>query len=147
PVSLSNGVVLGNATITLRYDAAALTLTAVRADPSSGLNVVANPSGPGQVSVTVSQPSATQVTGVLALFDFQVAGPARPVSTLALDLSAVTVNGEPLDSVPGADGTDGRVLVTPPIVMMQASSGAGIEASTTSATRAAQARLLSGEAA
>ena len=39
PITLDRSVVLSSGTITLRYDPAALTLTAVRADPSSGLTV------------------------------------------------------------------------------------------------------------
>jgi hypothetical protein len=101
------------------------------------------------VSVTVSQGTVTAVTGVLALCDFQVAGSVKPGSNLALDLSAVTMNGMALASRPGADGTDGRVLVTPdpPVVVLSMDSGAGVATQSTSPTRAAQALFLSGEAA
>ncbi len=43
PVTLDRSVALTSGTITLSYDPNALTLTAVRADPSSGLSVQANP--------------------------------------------------------------------------------------------------------
>ena len=149
PVTLDQSVALTNATITLRYDQNALTLTAVRADPSSGLTVVANPASGGLVTVTVSQTSATAVSGVLALFDFQVAGGVQPGTNLALDLSAVTVDGRSLNSVAGADGTDGRILVTPdpPVVLLSAPTEAGVAVPASSPTRAAQAQFLSGEAA
>ena len=125
PVTLARSVALTNATITLAFDPNALTLTAVRADPTSGLTVVANPAARGMVSVTVSQPSATSVTGVLALFDFQVASNLQPSTNLALDLSAVTLDGQPLDSLPWADGTDGGVTVTPGPVAGRAHRPAG----------------------
>src|SRR6185312_15655198 len=55
PVTLDRSIALTSGTITLSYDPNALALTAVRADPSSGLSVQANPGSGGTVSVTVSK--------------------------------------------------------------------------------------------
>jgi hypothetical protein len=153
PVTLDRSVALSSGTITLNYDPNALTLTAVRADPSSGLSVQANPGAGGTVSVTVSQSNARPVSGVLALFDFQVASSVPAGSLLALDLSSVTLDDRSLESQPGADGSDGRIAVLP------ASQGGGLVVGSldsvssddtelaVSPTRVAQAQLLSGEAA
>jgi hypothetical protein len=124
----------------------------VRADPSSGLAVTATPGADGTVSVSISQPVSSNVTGVLALFDFQVASSVQPGTNLALDLSAVTLDGTTLDSRPGADGTDGSIAVqpagwTPPIVVLSLDAGAYDTSVATSPTRAAQALLLGGAAA
>jgi hypothetical protein len=153
PVTLDRSVALSSGTITLSYDPNALTLTAVRADPSSGLSVQANSGAGGTVSVTVSQSTAGPVSGVLALFDFQVASNVPVGSLLALDLSGVTLDGRSLDSQPGADGTDGRVAVVPEapgggvMVAPLDSVSSDYSAVAVSPTRLAQAQVLSGEAA
>ena len=152
PVTLDGSVVLSSGTITLRYNPADLTLTAVRADPSSGLTVTASPGGSGTVSVSISQAVSATVTGVLALFDFQVASSVQPGTNLALDLSAVTLDSRNLDSRPGADGTDGAVAVlpagsSPPTVVLSLDEVAGDTTTSASPTRAAQALLLGGTAA
>jgi hypothetical protein len=144
PVNLSSSVALSSGTITLRYNAQALTLTAVRADPGSGLTVTANPSTPGIVTATLSGTGAA-TTGVLALFDFQVASTVAPGTNLPLDLSAVTLDGQALDSMPGADGTDGRVLIEPAgtvLVSMDIPILSDTSSTTTNTTRTAQALLL-----
>ena len=152
PVTLDGSVVLSSGTITLRYNPADLTLTAVRADPSSGLTVTASPGAGGIVSVSISQAVSATVTGVLALFDFQVASSVQPGTNLALDLSAVTLDGQNLDSRPGADGTDGDIAVlpagsSPPTVVLSLDAGADDTTASISPTRAAQALLLGGTAA
>jgi hypothetical protein len=152
PVTLDRSVALTSGTITLSYDLNTLTLTAVRADPSSGLSVQANPGSGGTVSVTVSKSSAAPVSGVLALFDFQVASGVQAGSLLIMDLSGVTLDGRPLNPQAGADGSDGRISVLP------TSQGGGVIVSPLSVTndevsvpvsptRLAQALLLGGEAA
>ena len=105
----------------------------------------------GSVSVTVSHAKGV-VSGVLALFDFQVASGVQPGTNLALDLSGVSLDGRSLNSVPGADGTDGRISVVPtltavPLVSMNIpagnfSAGANDTMAAISPTRVAQASLL-----
>jgi hypothetical protein len=145
PVTLDRGVVMTSGTIALNFDPAALMLTAVRADPSSGLTVTAGPASGGTVSVSVSHASGA-VSGVLALFDFQVASSVPPGGNIAVDLSAVTLDGRALALPSGADG---RVAVAPPVVSMTVVSNAGIAGAEPAVgpTRAAQAALLGGEAA
>jgi hypothetical protein len=150
-VTLDRNVALTSARITLNYEPTALTLTAVRADPSSGLTVVVTPGAGGTVSVTVSQTTSTAVSGVLALFDFRVANTVQPGTNLALDLSAVPLDGRNLDSEPGAGGTDGRITVlpatVPPKVLLDVVTTGGDTLPATSPTRVAQALLLGGVAA
>jgi hypothetical protein len=150
-VTLDRNVALTSARITLNYEPTALTLTAVRADPSSGLTVVVTPGAGGTVSVTVSQTTSTAVSGVLALFDFRVANTVQPGTNRALDLSAVPLDGRNLDSEPGAGGTDGRITVlpatVPPKVLLDVVTTGGDTLPATSPTRVAQALLLGGVAA
>ena len=90
-----------------------------------------------------SRAAAAQTSGTLALFDFAVAPSVPPGTKLALDLSGVTLNGQPVaDNVAGADGTDGRVS----IVLAPPEDAAGTAASP-NATLAARAALLGGQAA
>jgi hypothetical protein len=151
PVTLDQAVALTHATITLRHDPTALTLIAVRADPDSGLTVTVDRgsnglASKGLVTVTVSQSATASVTGVLALFDFQVASTVRPGSNLALDLSAVTLDGQNL--VP-LEAEDAGAPVTPaaPVIIMSAGSDDGVVIAASSPTRRAQALFLSGAAA
>ena len=140
PVTVDRSVVLANGSITLSFDPAALELTAVRADPTSGLVVSDVSAASGTVTVTVGRGTAAPTSGVLALFDFTVAPGVPPGTGLALDLRAVSLDGTALlASQPGPDGTDGSLLVEPGL------SSTGL--SSTGRTRLARAALLGGQAA
>jgi hypothetical protein len=155
PVAIDRSTVLSGGTIQLSYDPAALTLTAVRADPASGLTVNAGAAQDGRVSVTFTQTGgAASTSGVLALFDFQLSGTLALGTNLVLDLYSVSIDGSALSAVPGADGADGRIHVRRSTVrapldlsIAAASSALAIAAPAVNPTRAAQAALLGGTAA
>ena len=160
PVTLGQSLAVSGGRIDLRYDPAALDLTAVRADPASGLIVNAGAAANGLVSVTLAPGTGSGTASVLALFDFTVSGTARPGTALVLDLAAVTLNGRTLASRPGADGTDGRILTRPAAVPLSLTSAALIahgmddafdplstDTASVNPARAARARLLGGTAA
>ena len=133
PLTISRAAILAQGSITLRYDPAALDLTAVRADPASGLTVTAAPSN-GSVTVTVRQ-AANGTSGVLALFDFNVHGTVQPGTAVKLDVTALSLDGRALVPGPGSGGTL--------VVAMDTADTAG---DALSRTRAARARLLAGAA-
>jgi hypothetical protein len=104
------------------------------------------------VSVSVTGTATGSVSGVLALFDFQVAGTVPAGSSLAVDLSAAGLDGGGLVSRPDADGAGTGAAVppapsTPPLVSMSLIAATGDATAATSPTRVAQARLLGDEAA
>jgi len=87
---------------------------------------------------------------VLALLDFAVAAAAVPGTVVAVDLARVQLGSAVLASRPGADGTDGRILVRPagtPVVLTGTARDLSAPEDTdidpiTGTTRAARARLL-----
>ena len=108
PVTLDPAMVASGGTIDLRFDPAALSLTAVRADPGSRLTVNAGAVANGAVSVTIGAGPAGAAS-VLALFDFTVAGSVRVGSDLSVAIGGVARNVETPASGRGADGTRGRI--------------------------------------
>ena len=86
---------------------------------------------------------------MLALFDFIVGSHVAAGTDIPLDLSSVTVNGQPFDPIAEAGGmTDAAPPAPIPVVMtVTAPDTAPAVPTTASLTRAAQARLLGGEAA
>jgi hypothetical protein len=93
----------------------------------------------------VLQPAGSgAVSGVLASLEFAVPATVPPGSNLAVNLSAVSLNGQPVpDSTPALDGTDGRinVVLTAPLTSANAVSAA----TAGTAMQAARALLLGGQ--
>ena len=150
PLSIDRAVVAGAGRIDVRYDPAALDLQAVRGDPASGLSVTIGANGPGFASIGFARGTVGDLSGLLALLDFQVK-PGVPAGTsIAIDLTAASLDGITLAPVPGLDAADGSIAVRAAPAFAALDSLDQIETSgpaTTSAARAARARLLGGAAA
>jgi YD repeat-containing protein len=115
PVSIDRPATFSSGLIDLRFNAAVLQLEAVRAAPGSGVSVSVNAMGAGEVQITVTGPAAGQVpAGSLLLLDFQVSATAQPGSIVAIDLAAESLDMVQGPSRPGADGTDGSLVIAPP---------------------------------
>jgi hypothetical protein len=124
-----------------------LTLTAVRADPRSGLTISASPGADGTVSVAIGNAASGSASGVLALFDFQAAGSVPAGSSLALDLSATGLDGSISADAGGSDAAAAVPSAGSPLVSMRLVSATDATTAATNPTRLAQALLLGGEAA
>ena len=147
PVTLQPGLALASATLTLRFDPAAMTPAAVRADPGAGLTVTASEPDEareqGVLRVRVRRDGGGAGGGgagggVLALFDLVLAEDLPEGSAVALTLSAETHAGEP--AAPDAAPSPA------PLLLLELRPADEAPAAGNS-TRAARARLVGGEAA
>ncbi len=142
PVTVDAAVAVSGGQVTLSYDPAVLELAAVRADADAGLSVDAGALSGGSVTVHLGD----ALSGVLALFDFTVAGTVAAGSALAVSLSSSALDAQPAAAAtadPAAE--DARPAVSIPVHADLPDADTADDGWTMNATHAARARLLAGD--
>ena len=140
PITLNQALLLSSGQITVTYDPTQLDLTAVGTSPGSGVSVQATAMSAGSVTLALQPTGSGSVSGVLASLDFTVPPTVAPGSNLAVNLSAVSLNGQTIaESTPALDGTDGRINV-----ILTAPAAATSAATAANAVQSARAALLGG---